>query len=230
MVGMYTVSINIEYEFNKLVDDEFKISRDLCSLKCVDSIDYFYDRYQEEYVNTCDCISSMMTEMLNCSLYRYAVAHTSFFGEHDDKVKFTVYFPKERISELLCEIYERADIERLTNHSYVPTDSEIIEFFKLSVRHEIGHVIYNNSIIEKLGKEKAIKFFYEQIDNDIAQYNKVMEPIDIDEVSHNEYHTTSIRAYYDMEAEKEANKAANVDVERLIELELKVRFGINEQH
>ena len=100
MVGMYTVSINIEYEFNKLVDDEFKISRDLCSLKCVDSVDYFYDRYQEEYVNTCDCISSMMTEMLNCTLYRYAVAHTSFFGEHDDRVKFTVYFPKERIIEI----------------------------------------------------------------------------------------------------------------------------------
>ena len=66
----------------------------------------------------------------------------------------------------------------------------------------------------------------------IKDYNAFLimidERDDISDISEYQYRKESITKYYSLSPEADANKCAGVDVDKLIELELKVRIGINE--
>ena len=224
----YLTELFLPIEFDNLLK-ELKLPEDICKLHIGDSVSYFYDRYNEDYKDNCDTINSMMQVMLNDITYSQSIMCLKYNSRPDeDKTRFTIYAPTEGIFEMFCNIYER-DPNTHKNTNYIPTDEEIKEYFKLMLRHEIGHVIDRKQVIEELGKTKAIEFFDKQNETDFKKYYLYMDSID-DIDNDLEYYSKSCHAYYDMEVERKANEATNVDVERLIELELKVRIGINAQH
>lgn len=175
--------------------------------------EYMVDEYDARYKHDCDCIESMMTEITNDYLLEQSFMFTKFDTNKDNNIYYRIIFPKYHISEILAGSNNEQDINT---------------YIEESIKHEIGHILHIKNIISEFGEEaeniidnEGIKF--------IEDYYTFLIKLDvIDDISEYQYQKESITKYYSLSPESDANKCAGVNVDKLIELELKVRIGISE--
>jgi hypothetical protein len=175
--------------------------------------EYLEQEYEIRYKDKCDCVDSLYAEIYNDNkLYDDAFALTKYDERDDGKLSYRTIISKQHIIELL----------------YHNQDTSIIkEYIEICLRHEIGHVLYiEKEIKDRGGTEDLNVWLY--LENEMFNqeywtfYNE--HENDDDDVFYRE----TCKKYYSLSPESDANECANVDVDKLIELELKVRIGICE--
>ena len=176
--------------------------------------EYLEQEYEIRYKDRCYCADSLYAEIHNDNeLYDGSFAFTKYDEKDDGKLSYRTIIPKYHIIELLC---------------YNQDVSIIKEYIEICLRHEIGHILYIEKEIKDRGGIEDLRvwlYLEDEMFNQEYQsfYNEHYETDD-DDVFYRE----TCKKYYSLSPESDANKCAGVDVDKLIELELKVRFGISE--
>jgi hypothetical protein len=174
---------------------------------------YMVDEYNARYKNNCDCVQSVMTEITNDYLLEQSFIFTKYDTYRDGNVYYRIILPKYHISEILIGSNNEQDINA---------------YIEESIKHEIGHVLHTKDIISVF-REGAEDVLNGEDLMFIKDYNAFLITLDErDYISEYQYHKESITKYYSLSPESDANKCAGVDVNKLIELELKARIGISE--
>jgi hypothetical protein len=176
--------------------------------------EYMVDEYDARYKDNCDCVQSVMTEITNDYLLEQSFVFTKFDTCEDGNTHYyRIILPKYHISEILVGSNNEQDINA---------------YIEESIKHEIGHVFHAKDIISVFG-EGAEDVLNKEDLMFIKDYNAFLTMMDErDDISEYQYQKESITKYYSLSPESDANKFAGVDVDKLIELELKVRIGISE--
>lgn len=178
--------------------------------------EYMVDEYDARYKHNCDCVQSVMIEITNDYLFEQSFMFTKYDTFRDGNVYYRIILPKYHISEILAGSNNEQDINA---------------YIEESIKHEIGHVLHTKDIISVF-REGAEDVLNSEDLMFIKDYNAFLimidERDDISDISEYQYRKESITKYYSLSPEADANKCAGVDVDKLIELELKVRIGINE--
>ena len=134
-------------------------------------------------------------------------------------MKLIVQRKKENIIKLLYQI--------LTKYKDKLNDEIIYQYIELTLQHELGHILYINSLIDTYRISEAFSYIEKQESLDIEKYNNQLNSLD-ENISEYEYQRACLYKYYSMQKEYSANKIVNIDVDNFIELELYVRFGLTE--
>ena len=175
--------------------------------------EYMADEYDARYKHNCDCVQSVMTEITNDYLLEQSFMLTKYDTYEDGNVYYRIILPKYHISEILVGSNNEQDINA---------------YIEESIKHEIGHVLHVKNIISIFG-EGAEDILNVEDFMFIKEFNAFLIMMDErDDISEYQYQKESITKYYSLCPESDANKCAGVDVDKLIELELKVRIGISE--
>ena len=175
--------------------------------------EYMVDEYNARYKHSCDCVQSVMTEITNDYLLEQSFMFTKYDTYKDGNICYRIILPKYHISEILAGSNNEQDIN---------------DYIEESIKHEIGHVLHTKDIIKVFG-ERAEDVLNSEDAMFIKDYNVFLIMMDeIDGISEYQYQKESITKYYSLSPESDANKCAGIDVDKLIELELKVRIGISE--
>lgn len=180
--------------------------------------EYIFNEYENRYVRNCDCIQSMMLE-INCDYLLEVSFICTKYDKHDickgNNICYRIILPKYHISEILIGNNEEHDIEA---------------YIKESIKHEIGHVLHVKDIVNRYGDDKAEEILNNEDDEFFTKYDTFLGLIGEgeDTLTDYEYNRVFIRKYYSMSPELDANNLGKVDVEKLIDLELKVRIGLHE--
>ena len=175
--------------------------------------EYLEQEYEIRYKDKCDCVDSLYAEIYNDNkLYDDVFALTKYDERDDGKLSYRTIISKQHIIELL----------------YHNQDTSIIkEYIEICLRHEIGHVLHIEKEIEDRGGTEDLNVWL-YLENEMSNqeywtfYNE--HENDDDDVFYRE----TCKKYYSLSPESDANECAGVDVDKLIELELKVRIGISE--
>lgn len=178
--------------------------------------EYMVDEYNARYKHNCDCVQSVMTEITNDYLLEQSFMFIKYDTYKDGNVYYRIILPKYHISEILCGNNDEKNIEA---------------YIEESIKHEIGHVLHVKEIINNYGNneqseqmimDEDMKFF-----NSFDMFTELLESGD-DDMTEYEFQKALCKKYYSLSPEVDANNLANVDVDKLIELELKVRIGVSE--
>lgn len=181
--------------------------------------EYMVDEYDARYKHDCDCVQSVMTEITNDYLLEQSFMFTKYDTFEDGNVYYRIILPKYHISEILVGSNNEQDINA---------------YIEESIKHEIGHVLHIKEIIDNYGNNKQSEQmimdedmkFIDSFDMFIGLLEESSEAED--SLTEYEFQKALCKKYYSLSPESDANKCANVDVDKLIELELKVRIGISE--
>ena len=175
--------------------------------------EYMVDEYDARYKHNCDSVQSVMTEITNDYLLEQSFMFTKYDAYGDGSISYRIILPKYHISEILVGSNNEQDINA---------------YIEESIKHEIGHVLHTKYIISVF-REGAEDILNEEDLLFIRDYNAFLIAMDErDDISDYQYQKEVVSKYYSLSPEADANKCANVDVDRLINLELKVRIGISE--
>ena len=176
--------------------------------------EYMVDEYNARYKHNCDCVQSVMTEITNDYLLEQSFMLTKYDTFRDGSVYYRIILPRYHISEILVGSNNEQDINA---------------YIEESIKHEIGHVLHTKDIISVF-REGAEDVLNGEDLMFIKEFNTFLIAMDETDytMSYYQYQKESISKYYSLSPEADANKCAGVDVDKLIELELKVRIGISE--
>ena len=210
----YEIIIFTREVANKLFN-EYNIDKSRCAFSMPESYnEYLEQEYEIRYRDRCDCADSMYAEIHSDNeLYDGSFAFTKYDERDDGKLSYRTIIPKQHIIELL---YHNQD------------DSIVKEYIEICLRHEIGHILHIEEEIENRGGIEDLRVWL-YLENEMFNqeywtfYNEHYETDD-DGVFYRE----TCEKYYSLSPEADANKCAGVDVNKLINLELKVRIGICE--
>ena len=180
--------------------------------------EYMLNEYENRYVQNCDCIQSMMTE-INCDYLLEESFMCTKYDKYDickgNNMCYRIILPKYHISEILIGDTEEHDIET---------------YIEESIKHEIGHVLHVKDIINRYDDDQAEEILNNEDTEFFLKYDEFLGLMDEgeDTLTEYQYQKAVIKKYYSMSPELDANNLGKVDVEKLIELELKVRIGLHE--
>ena len=181
------------------------------------NLDYMYDVIYSRIATTAEDLMEYIRA--DYDLYERATMHSRYILV-DDKLTQFVVIPYERIDYLLARVESNA------------TDEEIVEYLKTCLRHEVGHILHTLEVVKQCVslKEAVDKLNYETYRAAIA-YNKFVADLyekyeDDEEISEYEFNRMLMSKYYSYKPEHVANKLANMNTRRFIELELNVRLGL----
>lgn len=177
--------------------------------------EYIFDEYENRYVQNCDCIQSMMTE-INCDyLLEESFICTKYDICKDNNTRYRIILPKYHISEILIDDTKEQDIK---------------DYIEESIKHEIGHIFHIKEIIDNNDRAQAEDILWEEDHEFFTKYDEFLGLMDEgeDTLTEYQYQKAVVKKYYSMSPELDANNLGKVDVEKLIELELKVRIGLHE--
>lgn len=114
------------------------------------------------------------------------------------------------------------------------TDEELKEFLLICLRHEIGHIIdYQTGIknVKDLEKwfDKRAKIKAKEMQEYFDYKNHLLHTFD-EEGPDADYHLCKLEVekYFNMTAEAAANRLAEVDIDKLIELTIKFQASVSE--
>lgn len=170
--------------------------------------EYMANEYDNRYKHNCDCVQSVMTEIVNDYLLEESFIFTKY-DEYDGKVFYRIVLPKYHISEVLFG----SSIELVK------------KYITVILMHEIGHVLHVKDIIARYG-DKAEEYLINEDQEFFEKWSESIKPYEEDDsITEAEYQRICISNYYKFGAEIEANRLAGVNVNDLIDLELKVRLG-----
>ena len=178
---------------------------------------YMVDEYNARYKNNCDCIQSVMTEITNDYLLEQSFIFTKYDTNKDGNVYYRIILPKYHISEILVG----------SNND----EQDINAYIEESIKHEIGHVLHIKEIIDEYGNnEQSEQMMMDEDMKFINYFDMFISSLESsgDGLTEYEFQKALCKKYYSLSPESDANKLAGVDIDKLIELELKVRIGISE--
>lgn len=175
---------------------------------------YLAEDYNARYKYNCDTVLSVMTEITNDYLLEQSFMFTKYDTFRDGSIYYRIILPKYHISEILAGFNNEQDINA---------------YIEECIKHEIGHVLHAKDIFSIYGKEETGGFLEGEDIMWLNEYSAFLTMMDRrNYISEYQYQKECITKYYSISPESDANKCAGVDVNKLIELELKVRIGISE--
>jgi len=219
VLAFKTINSNIYEIYNKLCN-EYNILPEECPLFTSDWTTFIVERYDSIYkkhVRTPKQLLYMIE--LDSMLYNNSFTFSNFYyNKKKNKMEYLIAIPEEQIYKLSFNInYEYKDINI--------TDDEVKEFIEICLRHEIGHVLHKRKLCDKMGIEDALKYTQERYEKDMAAYYKSVNYWG--DYSDEIFYTKTFIKYHKMYAEREANKAAKIDFDRMLYLHLKIMCGID---
>ena len=191
-----------------------------CEFNICNWPEFIQSSYTFRYKHLCNTKKQIINAILyDSNLYCYSFACSLYDIDKLNNVIHRIIIPRENLYKILYNIaYE---------YKISISDDEILEYLDLVIKHEIGHVLHINKIVNKNGIKDGFLLLNTNYDNDMNEYLNYLNEIDEDIDSEYEYRKASLDKYYQMTDESEANKIVNNNVTRLKELELKIRLGLN---
>lgn len=207
----------LKHEYCNLAE-EFNFDANKYPLRIISLIEYFNFLYENVYYDCIETASDLMDIInIDADSYERATMFSSYLLL-DDSIEYQVVVPIEKIYKVLAET--------------IATDKEIEEYFRLCIRHEVGHILYHIETAKKYNSAKdAIIAFNYSNHRAMLAYNKYIDVIneifeDNEDMSEYDYHHILASKYYSYKSEHMANKIAKVDTKKLIKLELNVNLGL----
>lgn len=203
--------------------EEFNFDTNQYPLKIIDWIDYINFLYNTSYIEdeSIETAKELIDEINSDSItYKHSTMHCKYILI-DNKIKHFIIVPIESIHKILAET--------------TATDSEIEEYFRICLRHEVGHILSQIEMMnEYKDAKKAIKAFNyssRRAEEAYITYMDVLtEKFENDEsMSEYDYYNTLISKYYSYKPEFLANAFAKVNTKQLIKLELVIQYGFRER-
>ena len=172
-------------------------------------------------------------QMLNNIEYELAEKSNSFMTSEFVQVTFKNKVQISYAIFLLTEnIYRLYYCLQMSGTKY--TDEELKEFLLICLRHEIGHIIDFQTSIKKAKdikkwNEKRNKLKYKEMKEYFDYRNNLYRTFDEDGPNA-DYNLCKLEVtkYFNMTAEATANKLAELDIDRMIELTIKFQAMIQE--
>ena len=170
-----------------------------------------------------------MLNQINYELYdkMNSLMNSEFVIDNGKHKKYTY-----TIILLTENIYKLYYLLQLCKVDY--TDEELKEFLLICLRHEIGHMIdYQTGIknVKDLEKwfDKRAKIKAKEMQEYFDYKNHLLRTFD-EEGPDADYHLCKLEVekYFNMTAEAAANKLAEVDIDKLIELTIKFQASVSE--
>ena len=208
-------------EYYKL-DSEFGFDSSAVKLRIdtwLKNLQYMCDLVYFNHVKT---VRDLMDNIeLDYQTYESSTMCSKYVMTSSQTVVQFIVVPYERIYQILAETKA--------------TDEEIEEYFKLCLRHEVGHILADTSAFNNYTTiQEAIEALNYSSYRAAIAYNKfaanLYELYEEDEtISEYEFQRKLISRYYSCAPERLANRLAKVNTRRLIDLELKVRLGLTKR-
>jgi hypothetical protein len=154
--------------------------------------------------------------------------HCGYILQKDGTLYHRIVFPKENLYKLIFDIVSQK--ERPKNSKYTITDKDIEDYLIMCLKHEFGHIIHTEKVIKEKGVEKGLKYLGQRNEKETKKYFKFVDKLDNECEDLEEYYTQCLIKYFEMYAEKSANKEINIDFDTVLKYELKMRLGIYKCH
>lgn len=207
----------IKNEFDHLCD-EYNISKDICNLSIGTDIMSIYNKYGkykdiEYYKTPKEFFDSIM--IYYCDMLNNRLSHSCYYID-SNTINYEICISEHVLTNLVLKIYE----DNLDKNI-------LIKYLKITIRHEIGHILHYIEVFNKKGFEAGCKYFnYQRMRQDMA-YEKFMKKLykeyDEDEnISDYDFLYKSIKNYYSHKGERTANRLANVNLKEYIKVSLAV--------
>lgn len=199
--------------FPKLVN-EYGISNLKYDISIPETYNEYLDReYELRYKKYCDCADSMFGNIYYDNLLYDSSFMFTRYEEDNDTMRYRIICPKRSIIEILYKCQD---------------DNLVREYIEICLRHEIGHILYIEECIKNIGIEHLSEYLYDESANFNKEYWSFYNELNESDVADDDvlFDTETCKKYYSLAPESEANRCANVNVDRLIELELKVRSDV----
>ena len=196
--------------FNELLK-EFGLNDEICQLCVVNRLEFINETYDCRYYR-CESVDDLMDSINYSNQYFDGSKIFNFYDEDEEgNIVYRIFINKEWLSEFNGVNFD-----------------ELMEFLTLSLRHEIGHVLYDMYMFDQLGLEegnKALNYSSDRASSAyIDFYNELIDKYyESDDETDDDIQRQLVSKYYSMKIEKMANKFGKVDTRKLIKLTLKYR-------
>ena len=205
MFNTYVQSI-----FEQLVK-EFDLDRNICRILIINRLEFINEMYKCRYYKYCETDEDLINEINYDNGFFDGSKIFNFYDDENGKIVHRIFVNSEWLPELENKPFD-----------------EVIEYLTQSLRHEIGHVLYDNYVFDKLGLEEGNKALNYTTDRGLSAYikfyneqmNKYYED---EEMSVEDIQKALISRYYSMKAERLANKFGKVNTRKLFKLTAKFR-------
>lgn len=186
--------------------------------------DYYANKYyiltNKQMLNSID---------YNHYLYYHSLMRTNWVWSNG-KLKFRTIFPVENYLNLIYTLL-------ITNN--IDKSDDILEYMHITLEHEVGHIIHISNDYNKYFAKKDITFEAIQewckrhnTDKELQKYykdyNQLYQQFENEEITEDDYIDKKTRLYFNMPSEKAANKAIDLDIEKLIKLNMKYLTSIED--
>ena len=218
-----------QYEVEDMLTTYFE---ELCKKYKIDNVEFicfstwieFIEiQYKDRYRRYCKTSEDLLNEIQgNAGLY----CDTAMFSVYDnphkndpDKIEHKIIFTEEAFYKMMFMI---------NNANFEITKEEFFEYLRLCLLHEIGHVVSLNTLFKRYGVIEGTEMLSEKEEQEFPEFMAyVHESLDNLELL-DAYVSEKGRMikYYEMTSERMANETVNVDVDRFIDLDLKIRQSI----
>jgi len=209
MLYLEDVSDILYAEFDKLAE-EFKIDKSNCNFIIASdkmiSYAYYKRLWKFEGIKSAD---ELMEKILHNDDDKYdgtLMYNTIFMCLKNGKLVQLIIFP---IVNLFRHLYY--------NHGI--SDEDMIAYFKQCLRHEVGHMIWNQSKIDEFGINEGNRVIDDIKDTQDKEWLSYIENLDYNELDENgarEYYTK----YFNLEFEKCANEAVGLSTKDMVDFEI----------
>ena len=228
MIDLYNLQFELT-ELHKKLCDKHNITNCkfiMGNFKEIMESDYYFYQYHE--------LTSK--QMLNTvkdthTMYYHSFMYTVYIW-HKGKLKFRIIFP---IENYLNMIYGLAQDNRLND------TSDILDFCRMILTHEIGHIIDTTNQFNKLAKnnkitinlfnewdEKQQKNRYKDIKKYFKESDELLYLLSTKKITKEEYDTSRSKAYFSMKDEVNANNAVGLDFSEVVRLNTKYQMSIDD--
>lgn len=186
---------------------EFNIEEGKYTIDIPNIVELINLKWRTCFQYSCETASEL-NDCLTNSIVDECFITSSCSHDNDGNVFFNIILPETHLFELLYHNLAAGDV----------SNSEILKFLNMSLRHELGHLMRAEREIKKydsLGEfEYSEQIKYSQDYIDYCAYNMDLKK---NNLPFREFIKQSAIRYYKITAEAEANEIANVDVEELID-------------
>ena len=185
---------------------EFNIEENKYTIAIPNITEFIDLKWRTLFQYSCETASEL-NDCLTNSIVDDSFITSNCSHDNDGNVFFTIILPEAHLFELLYRNLAAGDV----------SNSEVLKFLNMSLRHEIGHLMRAEREIKKY--DSLEKFEYnEQIkySQDYIDYCEYGVDLQKNNLPFREFIKQTAIRYYKITAEAEANEIANVDVEELI--------------